>query len=93
MSQRYLIRGCMGVVYMCVGVLVSASAVLPQDARDLSHRVRLAETLQALVDGVVEQNRTIPGAILHVEAPRLGLSWSHAAGVVDRQRGIPLTPR
>jgi CubicO group peptidase (beta-lactamase class C family) len=83
----------MGALNVCVGVLVSACAVLQQDPRDLSHRVLLEETLQALVDGVVEQNRTIPGTILHVETPRLGFSWSHAAGVVDRERGIPLTPQ
>ena len=78
---------------MCVRVLLRASVVLQHDAVRSVSRVVLVKTLQALVGSVVKENRTIPGAILHVEAPCLGLSWSHAAGVVDRQSGTPLTPQ
>ncbi len=49
--------------------------------------------LQSLLEEMVRVNPAIPGALLHVEAPRLGLSWAGAAGVADRASGARLTPR
>lgn len=40
-------------------------------------------TFQALMEKVVANNDAVPGLQLHIEAPRLGISWSGAAGVAD----------
>ena len=48
--------------------------------------------LQALLDNFLTTHPDVPGVSLHVEAPRLGLSWSGAAGVADRTSGARLTP-
>ncbi len=52
----------------------------------------LAQTLQALVDSTVAATPSIPGLILRVEAPSLGLDWQGAAGVFDRATGEKLLP-
>ncbi|MEO8451664.1 MAG: serine hydrolase domain-containing protein [Gemmatimonadota bacterium] len=51
----------------------------------------LANRLQHLVDSTVAQTPSIPGLIVHVEAPKLRLAWSAAAGVFDRATGEKLT--
>ncbi len=48
--------------------------------------------LQALLDNFLTVHADVPGISLHVEAPRLGLSWSGAAGVADRTSGVRLIP-
>jgi D-alanyl-D-alanine carboxypeptidase len=53
----------------------------------------LARELQALLDRAVAEDPALPGAMLHVDAPRLRLSFDGAAGVVDRATAEPLTPR
>lgn len=50
----------------------------------------LTQTLQALVDSTVAATPSIPGLILRVHAPALGLDWQGAAGVFDRATGEPL---
>ena len=56
-------------------------------------RPRTVETqLQALLDNFLTTHPDVPGVSLHVEAPRLGLSWSGAAGIVDQTSGVRLTP-
>jgi len=52
----------------------------------------LTAKFQAILDDVVAADATIPGVIMHVEAPRLGISWSGASGVTDFASGRPLTP-
>ncbi|HJY83203.1 MAG TPA: serine hydrolase domain-containing protein [Candidatus Binatia bacterium] len=55
-------------------------------------RPRTIETqLQALLDHFLTAHTDVPGVSLHVEAPRLSLSWSGAAGVADRTSGARLT--
>jgi len=46
-----------------------------------------------MLDNVIIEDGNIPGVALHVEMPTAGLSWSGAAGVVDRDSKIPLTPQ
>ncbi|MEO8451073.1 MAG: serine hydrolase domain-containing protein, partial [Gemmatimonadota bacterium] len=48
--------------------------------------------LQSLVDSLVAQNKDVPGAALHVEAPRLKLSWTGVAGYSDPKIKAPLAP-
>ncbi len=52
----------------------------------------LTQTLQALVDSTVAATPSIPGLILRVQAPSLGLDWQGAAGVFDRATGEKLRP-
>lgn len=52
-----------------------------------------AETrLQSLLDGFLAQHPSAVGVSLHVEAPKLCLSWSGASGLRDASTGQPLTP-
>ena len=46
--------------------------------------------LRGLVDDAVNASASIPGFIVHVEAPGRGLDVSVAAGVADRATGAPL---
>ena len=48
--------------------------------------------LQAVVDEAVRASASIPGLVLHVEAPGRHLDVSVAAGVADRATATPLTP-
>jgi D-alanyl-D-alanine carboxypeptidase len=48
--------------------------------------------LAALVDRTVSQTPSIPGLLLHVQAPDQGLDISVAAGLDDRATGAPLSP-
>lgn len=43
----------------------------------------LKESLQELIDKAIEQDSTIPGILLHVEAPDFNLSHSFSSGVSD----------
>lgn len=49
-----------------------------------------ASSFQAVLDEIVTANKDIPGLMLHVEAPTLGLSWNGAAGVSDVATQAPL---
>jgi D-alanyl-D-alanine carboxypeptidase len=48
--------------------------------------------LQALIDGLVADTPSIPGLLVYLSVPALGLEWSGAAGVADRETGEPLVP-
>ncbi len=52
----------------------------------------LAQTLQALVDSTVAATPSIPGLIVRVQAPSIGLDWQGAAGLFDRSTGEKLQP-
>ena len=52
---------------------------------------RLGNDLAALLDSALAASPGLPGAMLRVEAPRLGLIWTKAAGVAE-QGGEPLLP-
>jgi D-alanyl-D-alanine carboxypeptidase len=48
--------------------------------------------LRDVVDEAVRTSHSIPGLVLHVEAPRRQLDLSVAAGLADRATAMPLTP-
>ena len=48
--------------------------------------------LRTVVEDAVRASSSIPGLVLHVEAPGRHLDVSVAAGVADRATGTPLTP-
>ncbi|HEY7034826.1 MAG TPA: serine hydrolase domain-containing protein [Thermomicrobiales bacterium] len=48
--------------------------------------------LQAVLDRQVAAAPGVPGLLVYVNAPALGIEWSGAAGVADRATGEPLTP-
>ncbi len=51
----------------------------------LDDNLALERSLQSVIDAAVESDNSIPGAIVHVEAPRIGFSWGGASGVVDQE--------
>src|SRR4051794_36691156 len=52
----------------------------------------LAAALASSVEEAVSHTPSIPGLLLHVDAPRQGLDVSVAAGLDDRATGTPLSP-
>ncbi|MBO6525390.1 MAG: beta-lactamase family protein [Balneolaceae bacterium] len=52
----------------------------------------LKQTLQQLSDKVLEADSTIPGILIHVEAPDMYFSYSVASGVSDIKTGASLNP-
>lgn len=46
--------------------------------------------LQRLLDGTLEQENGVPGAILRIEAP--GFAWAGAAGFCDPRQGLAMHP-
>jgi D-alanyl-D-alanine carboxypeptidase len=52
----------------------------------------LEQRLQSMLDEVVWNNGAVRSAALHVDAPRLGLSWESAAGMADPENGRTMTP-
>jgi len=59
---------------------------------DQERHAALEEALQRTLTDTVAAAAHFPGMLLHVDAPRYGLSWSGAAGLADRATGRPLTP-
>ena len=57
-----------------------------------SQTEQLKQSLQELIDNALEQDSTIPGILLHVEAPDLSLSFSVSSGVSDIKTGALLSP-
>ncbi len=53
----------------------------------------IEQTLQLELNGLVAKDENIHAAALHVEAPRIGLSWGGAAGLADPKQGIRMTPQ
>jgi D-alanyl-D-alanine carboxypeptidase len=53
---------------------------------------QVSADLQALVERWVDATPAIPGLMIYVAAPDLGIAWSGAAGVADRATGKPLLP-
>ncbi len=51
----------------------------------------VADDLQAAVDGFLADNPTVPGVVVHVICPPLGLDRSFTAGAEDRDSEVPLT--
>jgi len=71
-------------------VAVAIGAVLPVVA---AAGTALETDLQGILDEVLAENTMTPGLSAHVECPTLGLSWSGAAGTVDRGSTEALTAR
>jgi len=65
-------------------LLISYSSVNAYQAEELKL------SLQELIDNAIEQDSTIPGILLHVEAPDLDLSYSISSGVSDLSTSAPL---
>jgi D-alanyl-D-alanine carboxypeptidase len=74
-------------ILLCCVLLIGCGAAEQQQ----SVGSELTNAFQAILDEVVAADETIPGVIMHVEAPRLGISWGGAAGVIDFESGRPLT--
>lgn len=70
-----------------IGLLAAMAAALT--AAPASAATTRAE-LQAVVDGVVAEHVLVPGAALHVDAPRRGLPWNGVAGSTAEIGGMPL---
>lgn len=51
---------------------------------------QLAAELSALLDSALAASPGLPGAMLRVEAPSLGFTWSRAVGIADRGTGDSL---
>lgn len=66
-------------------LLISYSSVNAYQAEELKL------SLQELIDNAIEQDSTIPGILLHVEAPDLNLSYSVSSGVSDLSTRAPLS--
>lgn len=65
-------------------LLISYSSVKAYQAEELKL------SLQELIDNAIEQDSTIPGILLHVEAPDLDLSYSVSSGFSDLSTRAPL---
>lgn len=65
-------------------LLISYSSVNAYQAEELKL------SLQELIDNAIEQDSTIPGILLHVEAPDQDLSYSVSSGVSDLSTRAPL---
>lgn len=48
------------------------------------------EPFQDLIDRVVMQNDSVAGIIMHVDCPRLGISWTGVSGVADVRKNTLL---
>ncbi len=51
----------------------------------------LTQPLQSMIKHQVQNDVTIPGVIMEIDAPRIGFRYSGAAGVVGFESGAPLT--
>lgn len=65
-------------------LLISYSSVNAYQAEELKL------SLQKFIDNAIEQDSTIPGILLHVEAPDLDLSYSVSSGFSDLSTRAPL---
>jgi D-alanyl-D-alanine carboxypeptidase len=52
----------------------------------------LEQELQSMLDEVVLNSDAVRSAALHVDVPRLGVSWEGAAGMADPENGRAMTP-
>ncbi len=50
----------------------------------------VTQELQALLDRIVAEHTDVPSVALHVEAPRLHVSWTGVAGVLDPKTAQPI---
>lgn len=64
---------------------------LPTEAPPVAVDPKLAVALQAIVDKQVAE-MDIPGVILSVNAPDMGLAWKGAAGMADPETGLEMIP-
>jgi D-alanyl-D-alanine carboxypeptidase len=78
-----------------MAMTVSATTPPPSDTRGVGSGTTVSDTaaqLRILVDETVRESASIPGLVLHIEAPGQDVAVSVAAGVADRATGMPLTP-
>jgi D-alanyl-D-alanine carboxypeptidase len=73
-------------------VVATPAAPAAGDTRD-ARAVGVRSELQSVLDGYVSAHADlIPGAVLHVQAPRLGLDWEGASGLFQFGDDRPLAP-
>jgi len=80
---------------MCLALAFAAprgTAAARTAASAPAGRATLAADLRRALDQTAATSPRIPGLLLRVEAPRLGLSWSGAAGLAARATGRRLAP-
>lgn len=78
------------ILALLIAYLVFASSALL--AQDVLTDQDIITTLQTLIDNEIAANPAIPGQLLSVIAPDVGLDADFAAGVVDFESGIALEP-
>jgi D-alanyl-D-alanine carboxypeptidase len=83
-------RRCAAAVATILFVTGTASAQTSSRLNPAALRSFAAQG-EAIVRKALASDTTIPGITVHVEVPRLGISWSFAAGVTDRESRKPLT--
>lgn len=66
--------------------LISPSLVWAYQAEDLK------QSIQQLSDQLIQQDSTIPGVLIHVEAPDINFSHSFSSGVSEIKSGTSLNP-
>ncbi len=76
-----LLKSALVIALLSIGHAAAAQAPADRVAR-----------LQAALDAEVAGNASLPGQLLHVHAPALGVDTSLAAGVFERASGRPLRP-
>jgi len=78
------------VVLMGVAALAGCVTAAPPPA--VAKDPDTAMRLQAAIEHFVSTHPGVPGAVLHVEAPRLGLNWQGASGLFAFGEEKPLAP-
>ena len=73
------------------GLLFGAGTVLAVACQPAAEP-DLESALQSLLDAAVEEPTAVPAVALHVNAPRLGLTWGGASGLAAPASGIEMTP-
>jgi D-alanyl-D-alanine carboxypeptidase len=77
----------------CAAAALPAAAQAAPAARACGAPRAVAQRLQAILFQTLRETTASAGMLMHVEAPRLGISWSGAAGLDDRARRTRLAPR
>ncbi|MDX6672303.1 MAG: hypothetical protein QOI91_2666 [Solirubrobacteraceae bacterium] len=80
------------VVAACAAAALPAAAQAAPATRSCSAPRAVAQRLQAILFQTLRETTASAGMLMHVEAPRLGVSWSGAAGQDDRSRHTRLAP-
>ena len=78
--------------WLAAGLVAMAAVVFPAWGQSEPNIRQLEADLAALLPEDGAGSEQLPGAMLRVEAPALGLIWTDAVGVSDLATGEPLRP-